>query len=130
MKFQKSAARLILDKDHSTPSSELFQQLGWMRFDERVNYKKSILMYKSLHNLAPCYMSNKLIYSHDIHNLDLKTTINQTLHISKLKLEIYRNSLFYSGPKIWISLPESVRNAPTLGSFQQRYLRWQNGNGN
>ena len=40
IKFQKKAARLIIDKDLSTPSSELFQQLGWMRFDEMVKYKK------------------------------------------------------------------------------------------
>ena len=128
IKFQKRAARLILDKDLSTPSSELFQQLGWMRFDERVIYKKCILMYKSLHNLAPSYMSNKFTYSYDIHNLDLRSTTNQTLHIPKPKLEIYRKSLSYSGPKLWNALPESVRNAPTLGSFKQRYLRLQNVN--
>ena len=128
IKFQKRAARLILDKDLSVPSSELFQQLGWMRFDERVIYKKCILMYKSLHNLAPSYMSNKFTYSYDIHNLDLRSTTNQTLHIPKPKLEIYRKSLSYSGPKLWNALPESVRNAPTLGSFKQRYLRLQNVN--
>ena len=55
IKFQKRAARLILDKPMDTPSEELFQTLGWMKFDERVNYRKAILMYKSLHNLAPTY---------------------------------------------------------------------------
>ena len=126
IKFQKRAARLILDKDLSTPSSELFQQLGWMRFDEMVKYKKCILMYKSLNNLAPAYMSNKFTYSYDIHNLDLRSATNQWLYMPKPKLEIYRKSLSYSGPKLWNSLPESVRNAPTLGSFKQRYLRHQN----
>ena len=128
IKFQKRAARLILDKDLSVPSSEIFQQLRWMRFDERVIYKKCILMYKSLHNLAPSYMSNKFTYSYDIHNLDLRSTTNQILHMPKPKLEIYRKSLSYSGPKLWNALPESVRNAPTLGSFKQRYLRLQNVN--
>ena len=84
-------------------------------------------MYKSLHNLAPSYMSNKFIYSHDIHNLALRSTTNQTLHIPKPRLEIYRKSLSYFGPKIWNTLPESGRNARSLGSFKQRYLRWQNG---
>ena len=66
-------------------------------------------MYKSLHNLAPSYMSNKFTYSYDIHNLDLRSTTNQTLHIPKPKLEIYRKLLSYSGPKLWNALPESVR---------------------
>ena len=44
IKFQKRAARVILDKDLTTPSSELFQQLGWMRIDERVHFRKCMLM--------------------------------------------------------------------------------------
>ena len=58
IKFQNRAARIILDKDINTPSAEMFQQLKWMRFDERVTYKKAIFTYKSLHNLAPSYLCN------------------------------------------------------------------------
>ena len=128
IKFQKRAARVILDKDLTTPSSELFQQLGWMRFDDRVKYRKCMLMYKSLHNLAPTYLGNKFTYTHNVHNLDLRSASNQTLYVPKPNLEIYRKSFSYSGPKIWNTLPELVRNAPSLESFKQRYLRWSNGN--
>ena len=130
IKFQKRAARLILDKDLTTPSSELFQQLGWMRFDERVKYRKCMLMYKSLNHLAPTYLSNKFTYTYDIHSLNLRSAANHTLYIPKPNLEIYRKSLSYSGPKIWNTLPEYVRNAPSLESFKQRYVRWNNGNFN
>ena len=130
IKFQKRAARLILDKDLTTPSSELFQQLGWMRFDERVKYRKCMLMYKSLNHLAPTYLSNKFTYTYDIHSLNLRSAANHTLYIPKPNLEIYRKSLSYSGPKIWNTLPEHVRNAPSLESFKQRYVRWNNGNFN
>lgn len=126
IKLQKRAARLILNKDLSSPSAELFNQLGWLRFDERVRYRKCILMYKALNNLAPTYLSNKFTYAHNMHNLDLRSATNQTLYVPKPTLEIYRRSLTYSGPKLWNTLPESVRNAPSLGSFKQRYLRWKN----
>ena len=56
-KFQKRATRLILDKDINAPSHELVQQLGWFRFDERVEYPKAVLVYKSLNSLAPGYLS-------------------------------------------------------------------------
>ena len=88
IKFQKRAARVILDKDLTTPSSELFQQLGWMKFDDTVKYRKCMLMYKSLHNLAPTYLGNKFTYTHNIHNLDLRSTSNQTLYVPKPNLEI------------------------------------------
>ena len=125
IKFQKRAARMILDKDLSSPSAELFRQLGWLTFDERVRYRKGIIMYKALHNLAPTYLSNKFTYTHNIHSLDLRSATNQTLYVPKPNLEMYRKSLSYSGPKLWNTLPESVRNAPSLGSFKQRYLRWK-----
>ncbi len=40
IKFQKRAARLILDSDIYTPSVSLFTELGWMRFDDRLEYRK------------------------------------------------------------------------------------------
>ena len=43
IKFQKEAACLILDNDINAPSHELFQQLGWFRFDEWVEYRKAVL---------------------------------------------------------------------------------------
>ena len=114
IKFQKWAAILILDKDIDTPSAELLQQLGWMKFDERVTYRKAVLMYKSLHSLAPTYLSNKFTYTSSIHQVSLRSLTDSTLyvHVPKPNLEIYRKTLANSGPKIWKTLPESVRSAP------------------
>ena len=86
------------------------------------------MMYKSLHNLAPPYLGNKFTYTHDIHNLDLRSVRNQTLYVPRPNLELYRKSIAYSGPKIWNTLPESVRNAPNLGLVKQEYMRWQDVN--
>ena len=44
VKFQKRAARVILDCDLYTPSSELFKELNWQTFPERVTYQNAILM--------------------------------------------------------------------------------------
>ena len=120
IKFQKRAARLILDKDIDTPSAEVFQQLGWMKFDEPVTYRKAVLMYKSLHNLAPTYLSNKFTYTSSTHQVNLRSLTDSTLYVPKPNLEIYRKTLAYSGPKICNTLPESVQSAPSLGAFKQR----------
>jgi len=44
VKFQKRAARVILDCAFYTPSSELFKDLNWQTFPERVTYQKGNLM--------------------------------------------------------------------------------------
>ena len=123
IKFQKRAARVILDKDVDTPLNELFKQLGWMRFDERSNFRKAVMMYKALHTLAPTYISSKFTYTNTIHQVNLRSSSDSTLYISKPNLEIFRKSLAYSGPRIWNNLPISVRNTPSLDSFKERYMR-------
>ena len=110
IKFQNRAARLILDKEIDTRSAELIQLLGCMKFDERVTYRKAVLMYKSLHNLAPTNLSNKFTYTSSIHQVSLRSLTDSTLYVPKPNLEIYRKTLAYSGPKIWNTLPESVRS--------------------
>ena len=109
IKFQKRAARVILHKDIHTPSNERFKQLGWMRFDERVNFRKAVMMYKALHNLAPTYISSKFTYTNTINQVNLRSSSDSTLYIPKPNLEIFRKSLAYSGPRIWNNLTISVR---------------------
>jgi hypothetical protein len=62
-KFQKRAAQIILDKDFDVPTDDLFSEINWMKFSERVNYKKAILIYISLNNLLTDYMQ-KPFYLH------------------------------------------------------------------
>jgi len=53
--FQKRAARVILDCDLYTPSSELFKELNWQTFLERVTCQKAIFMYRIINNICPDY---------------------------------------------------------------------------
>ena len=60
-KLQKRAARIILKTDYTTPSAEMFQQLGRMAVSQRKkNYNKAFLTYKALNNLTPAYISDLL----------------------------------------------------------------------
>ena len=51
--FLKRAERIILDKDMETPSLELFSELKWMRFPDRVIYQKAVLTYKITNTTLP-----------------------------------------------------------------------------
>ena len=114
IKFQKRAARPILDKDINAPSRELFQQLGWFCFDERIEYRTAVLVYKSLHSFAPGYLSRKCRYKQNSHHASLRSVSAKSLNVPKPNLDLFYQTLSYSVPKIWNSLPEIVRSAPTL----------------
>lgn len=124
-KFQKHAARIILDKDFDTPTDNLFSQLNWMKFSDRVNYKKAILVYKFLNNLLPEYMGKLFI---NTENRSLRSYEQRLLSVPKPRLEFCRKSLAYSGSKLWNSLPLNIRNSTNLQTFKTNYLqRWFSG---
>ena len=114
IKFQKRAARLILDKDFDTPSVDLFAELNWMTFPERVQFQKAIMMFKIMNNLAPTYMNNLFQYTNEIHNRNLRSTTENLLYVPKPKCEIFRNSFAYSGAKLWNSIPQNIKSCNSV----------------
>jgi hypothetical protein len=94
IKFQKRAAKIVLDKSFDSPSNVLFKGLNWMSFDQRIMYKKAILMYKSINEPSfPNCMKNKFQMINDKHNFNLRSVQNEKLVIPKPTTEYFRKSL-------------------------------------
>ena len=128
LKFQKRAARIILNRDVDAPSAPLFLELKWMPFSERVRFQKAILMYKTFNNLSPQYLRNIFTFTSDISNRQLRSTFFNTLHVPKPSCELFRTSFSNSGSLIWNALPPSIRTAPSLNLFKSLYLEWYGSN--
>ena len=89
VRFQKTAARLILESDMSVSSESLFTQLDWLTFPERVKFHKAILMYKIFHDQAPTYLKSLFTYSSSIHNLNLRSSSDLQLYTLKYRCEFF-----------------------------------------
>ena len=122
LKFQKRAARIILDKDYDAPSAVLFTQLRWMTIYQRIEYKKALLVYKSINDHSPVYLSNKLLPV-SYPGKQLRSSSQNLLKVPKPKLELFRKSFAYSGPSIWNTLPLFVRSATTINNFKNLYIQ-------
>ena len=85
-KFQKRAARIILDQPYDAPSATLFQQLKWMTIFERIEYKTLIMTYNAL-NHGPDYMSSKFQFT-EYSGRQLRSCSNKLLHVPKPNLEM------------------------------------------
>ena len=70
-KLQKRAARFILKANFDTPSSLMFQELGWLSVENRLKYNKAVITYRALNNLTPGYLSELLTPLSEIHSLNL-----------------------------------------------------------
>ena len=87
IKFQKRAARL--DKDLDTPSAELFAELKWLTFPERVKFQKAIMMYRTMNNLNPHILMITNEYTNEIHDRCLRSTADNLLYVPKPNWELY-----------------------------------------
>jgi exonuclease III len=124
VRFQKRAARLILDKDFNTPSQVLFNELNWMIFPDRVKYQKAVLVYKIFHGLAPDYLSDIFTLTSEVHNRDLRSTSESQFYSPRPNTEFFRKSFKYSGSAIWNNLPNNLKRASSVHQFKRLYMQW------
>jgi len=62
-----------------TPSSELFKELNWQTFTERLPYQKAILMYRIINNICPDNLKltmSDILLTYQVKILDLLTVTN------------------------------------------------------
>lgn len=124
IRFQKRAARLILDRDIITPSAILFKELNWLTFPERVSFQKAVLMFKIFNGIAPDYFINDFPLISDIHGINLRSAAHSQIYLPRPNTELFRKSFSYSGSFLWNNLPTYVRNANSLAQFKRLYIKW------
>ena len=118
-KLQKRAARLILDKDYSTRSCDLFTELDWMPVGDRIHFKRAVQVYKCLNNSVSQGLDNFFEYNRNVHTHNTRSATDNNLHIGKNHIK----SFSYLGATTWNNLPISVRNAENINIFKNRYLQ-------
>lgn len=115
--IQNSAARIITRTspiEHITPS---LQQLHWLPINFRIEFKILLLTYKSLHNLAPPYLSD-LLHPYTP-SRTLRSSSLGLLHAPSARLTTMGHRAFSRvSPRLWNSLPVNIRNSDSLAQFK------------
>ena len=113
-----TAARLVTKTrkyEHITP---VMINLHWLPIQYRIQFKLLLLIYKSLHGLAPSYLSDKLSLRP---NKGLRSDNQLLLNVpvSTLRLKFYEDRAFsVAGPTLWNALPKNIRLCATLAAFK------------
>ena len=98
-------------------------------FSESVYLQKAKVMYKVSNNIAPEYLTDlfKMRESNSNSTLNLRSVSNKHFLIPKPKINLFKNSLSYSGALVWNSIPLDIKNSMTLNSFVQNCTCWLKG---
>ena len=91
-RLQNHAARLILGNfDYiNFRGIELVKSLGLNTIEERREYFLAMLMFKSIHGIAPAYMCNQIVMNFDINGYDTRGTGGMNVYLPTLKKDIYK----------------------------------------
>ena len=115
---QNRAARIttFTEKyEHITPS---LIDLHWLPVEYRIIYKILLLVYKAINGLSPSYISNLLSFCSSSYSL--RSCSNKLLQVPRSKLKSYGDRRFsIAGPKLWNSIPASLRKTDSLNSFKK-----------
>jgi hypothetical protein len=114
-RIQNSAVRLILEKSKRDSISECYNILHWLKIEERSVFKLLMTVYKCLHcEGAPTLLCNLLIPA---------TTSRNSSHMLQItfnKTSLGRRAFSYTAPRLWNSLPSSIRSSPSLPVFKSK----------
>ena len=101
-----------------TPSKEMFQELGWLTFTNRVEYHICIMVFKSLNGQAPEYLSSLLTKCSETNTRNLRSSKQEILKVPFARTAYYKKSFSVTGPKLWNALPLEIRKSTSLATFK------------
>ena len=109
-----------------THLEEACNRLNILSFDESVFLNKAKIMYKIANNIAPAYLINlfQMRNSSDDTISNLRSVANGNFLIPKPKLNLFKNSLSYSGAIIWNSIPLEIKGSNSLDIFVKKCKAW------
>ena len=119
--LQKRTAKIILNKPMRSPSVGLYKELNWLSFSDRCKYHSAVLVYKTLNNMAPSYLSEILKFSQN-EKYSLRSANRHDLVLKiKPRTNLIQNTFAYYSMKIWNNIPIFIRNSNSITSFKCSY---------
>ena len=110
--LQNRAAKIITNCDNTSHS---FTELKWKTFNERRNYFSSIYIFKCLNRLSS--HNSEDFFKFKRSSIRTRSITNNELELPNIRLNVYKNSIFYSGINVYNSLNFNVRNVNVLNTF-------------
>ena len=116
-KLQNHAACILMCANYNSDIDELFWVLGWRKLKYQRFESAAVMMYKSLHEMTPEYLSSRFVFRNDITSNRLRNTENK-LALPQPRTNYLKKSFSYSGARLWNSLSSDLRAATSLHEFK------------
>ena len=114
-RVQNTLARVVVSNNTASSTAAL-RSLHWLPIQQRVSFKLSCLVYRSLHGTAPAYLSD-LLTSY-IPTRSLRSSDLDLLSVPRCNTAFGSRGFRSAGPRLWNSLPHNIRTTDSYSSFR------------
>ena len=90
-----------------------------MNVKECYQYFVATFMFKYFHGALPPNLGHSFLRVCDKHYYSTHAAISSCLSLPKQGRELFKRSLLYSGPFVWNSLPNQLKQAASILSFKR-----------
>ena len=116
-KLQNRAARVITKSPYDTSSSLLLNKLKWEKLSKRRQMQKALIMFNTIHKLAPKCLHQLFTPRRSEYNL---RNLEGKLALPKPHTNYLKRSFSYSGALLWNNLPQEMRDTDSIGLFKRK----------
>ena len=120
--LQKRIVRVLTNSSFLAHTAPLFIKLNLLDIYKINSLHTATFMFCFHKKLLPPCFSNLFNVNKQVHNYNTRNADQYRPHACKTNIKQF--TILFSGPKLWNSLPDSVRKAETLGSFRNRMIKY------
>ncbi len=117
-KLQNTGARILLHLDSRSHVTDMLPSIKWLSVNQRCSLHPATMVYKIENELAPPYLTRLLYNDIPKHSYETRSSTCGDLTVPNACLKAKQRTFQNRGSIIWNNLPSSIRNAPSLNSFQ------------
>ena len=117
-RVQNSLARAITQTSKYQHITPVLKDLHWLPITQRIEYKISLLTFKTIMNGQPSYLHQYLIPQ--THYSSTRSSQTSALFIPRTKTSTGKRAFSVAAPRIWNSLPADVRTTTSVYSFRSK----------
>ena len=114
--IQNASAKLIVGAKKFDHVTQIRKDLHWLPVQQRIKYKILLLTYKALNNQAPGYLKELLTWYEP--SRALRSSSAMQLVEPRTKSKFGDRAFCNSAPRLWNTLPLTLRCADTTSSFK------------
>ena len=120
-RVQNYASKIILQKRKSDSVMDCMRELHWLPCKKRSEFKALCMVYNSLHNSAPGYMS-KLFHLKNWHGRNMRSKDNyKEIAVPYVSKKTFANrAISVFGAKAWNRLPNYIRQSENISIFKKK----------